>query len=288
MRLRISAVQYNMKKIASFEEFAQQVKGYAYYAKDWNSRFIVFPEFLTIQLLSFMEETDPYKSIRLLPSYTEKYIELFSSLAKELDLYIVGGTHIIEVEGNIYNCAYLFYPDGSFVKQPKIHLTTEEKYSWKITPGDDVKVFDTEAGKVALIVCYDMEFPETARRATDLGANILFCPSSTDDRQGFYRVRYCCQARAVENQVYVVHTGGTGWMPEVRYMQSHYGVAAILAPCDSYFPPKGIVAEGDPSEEMVVTGEIDLLKLVETRDSGDVTTQRDRRDDLYAKWRESK
>ncbi|MCC5909023.1 MAG: carbon-nitrogen hydrolase family protein [Clostridiaceae bacterium] len=285
MRLRISAVQYNMKKIAGFNEFAQQVKGYIRYAKDWDSRFIVFPEFLTMQLLSFIEEKDPYKSIRIIPQFTEEYIDLFSSLAQEFNIYIVGGTHIIEENNEIYNCAFLFYPDGSFVKQNKVHLTTEEKYEWKIAPGDDIKVFDTEFGKVSLIICYDMEFPETAKRATDLGANILFCPSSTDDTQGFYRVRYCCQARAVENQIYVVHTGGTGWMPEVRYMESHYGVAAILAPCDGFFPPKGIVAEGEAAEEMVVTGEVDLNKLIETRNEGSVTTRRDRREDLYAKWK---
>ncbi|WP_051331153.1 nitrilase-related carbon-nitrogen hydrolase [Aneurinibacillus terranovensis] len=128
-------------------------------------------------------------------------------------LYIVGGTHIRTQENKTFNSAFLFHPDGKVDMQDKVHLTAYEKNEWQLEPGNQFYVFETRYGKIAILVCYDIEFPEAARKVCAEGANIIFCSSSTDDEQGFHRVRYTCHARAIENQVYVVHTGGTGWLP---------------------------------------------------------------------------
>ena len=61
----------------------------------------------------------------------------------------------------------------------------------------------------------------------DQGVSIIFVPFCTDERQSYLRVRYCCQARAVENQVYVVLSGNVGNLPEVPNMEIQYGQSCI-------------------------------------------------------------
>ena len=117
------------------------------------------------------------------------------------------------------------------------------------------------------------------------GADVIYCPSCTDDLHGFYRVRHCCHARTIENQVYVVTTGTVGSLPTVDFMRANTGQAAILSPNDVPFPPRGIVAEGQLNNDMIVTADIDLALLHEVRARGSVTTWRDRRTDLYTDWK---
>ena len=72
------------------------------------------------------------------------------------------------------------------------------------------------------MICHDAQFPELARHLVDQGAMILFVPFCTDERRGYLRVRYCCQARAIENQVYVVMSGNVGNLPNVHNMDIQY------------------------------------------------------------------
>lgn len=280
MRLRVAAVQYHLHTIKSLQEFADQVTHYVKNAAEFNVEFLLFPEFVTTQLLSIQENN----SINDLPKYTDFYYQLFSDLAKQYNMHIIGGTHVIADEGKLYNVAHLFYPNGKIGKQPKLHITPSEVTEWNIAPGEELQVFQTEKGIIALLTCYDIEFPEIVRMVKAAGADVIFCPSCTDDSHGFYRVRYCCHARAIENQVYVVTTGTIGSLPTVDFMRGNYGQAAIITPNDVPFPQKGIMNEGDVNNDMIITGVLDLQLLDEVRKSGSVTTWRDRRNDLYPDW----
>ncbi|MCT2535776.1 bifunctional GNAT family N-acetyltransferase/carbon-nitrogen hydrolase family protein [Aquibacillus koreensis] len=279
--VRITVIQYMMKSINSFEEFAKQVEYYVDVAYDFDSDFAVFPEIFTAQLMSFLEEKVPSKAIRRLASYTEDYIELFTSLAVKYNVNIVGGSHFVEEDDHIYNIAYLFRRDGTIEKQYKIHVTPNERKWWGIQPGDAVKVFDTDCGKIAIQICYDIQFPELARYAVDQGANIIFVPFCTDDRQGYLRVRYCAQARAVENQVYTVIAGTVGNLTQVENMDIQYAQSGIFTPSDFEFARDGIIGECNPNIETVVVGDVDLEILRRQRRSGTVRQLRDRRRDLF-------
>lgn len=280
--VRICAIQYMMKKIDSFDEFAQQCEYYADVGASYNSDFVVFPEIFTTQLLSFIEEKSPSRAIRRLTDYTEDYINLFTDLAIKYNINIIGGSHFVEEEGDIYNIAYLFRRDGTIEKQYKIHITPNERKFWGIQGGDKVEVFDTDCGKIAIQICYDIEFPEMGRIATEKGANIIFTPFCTDDRQGYLRVRYCSQARAVENQIYTVITGTVGNLTHVENMDIQYAQSGIFTPSDFAFARDAIVGECHPNIETVVVGEVDLELLRRSRKSGNVTQWRDRRKDLYS------
>ena len=182
---------------------------------------------------------------------------------------------------NIYNIAYLFRRDGTIEKQYKLHITPNERKWWGISAGDEVNVFDTDCGKISMLICYDIEFPELARIATDKGANIIFTPFCTEDRQGYLRVRYCSQARAVENQVYTVIAGTVGNLPQTENMDIQYAQSAIFAPSDFEFARDGIVGETNANIEMVLIGDVDLEILRRQRLSGTVRQLKDRRKDLY-------
>jgi predicted amidohydrolase len=202
-------------------------------------------------------------------------------------MHIIGGTHVIAKEGKLYNVAHMFYPDGRIVEQAKLHITPTEVNEWNMSAGEDFRVFDTDKGRIALLTCYDIEFPEIVRMAKAKGADVIFVPSCTDDRHGFHRVRYTSHARAIENQVYVVLTGTVGALPTVDFMRANFGQAAVITPNDIPFPPKGLQVEGELNNDMIVTADLDLELLYEVRERGSVTTWRDRRTDLYPDWEEA-
>ncbi|MFC7364380.1 MULTISPECIES: bifunctional GNAT family N-acetyltransferase/carbon-nitrogen hydrolase family protein [Bhargavaea] len=280
--VRICVVQYQMRQISSFEDLAGQVEYFVDVASDAYSDFVVFPEIFTTQLMSFLDEPIPSIAVRKMTDYTEQYIELFSDLAVRYNVNIIGGSHFVKEEDDeIYNIAYLFRRDGSIEKQYKIHITPNERKWWGISAGDAVRVFDTDCGKIAIQICYDIEFPELARIATDMGANIIFTPFNTEDRQGYLRVRYCAQARAVENQVYTVISGTVGNLPQTENMDIQYAQSAIFAPSDFEFARDGIVGETNANVEMALIGDVDLEILRRQRQDGTVKQLKDRRHDVY-------
>ncbi len=279
--VRTTVIQYFMKSIDNFSEFAHQCEYFVDVASNYDSDFAVFPEIFTTQLLSFIDEKVPSKAIRELTTYTDDYINLFQGLAMKYNVNIIGGSHFIEEDERVYNVAYLFRRDGSIDKQYKLHITPNERRWWGISEGDEIKVFDTDCGKIAILICYDIEFPELARIVTEKGANIIFTPFCTDERQGYLRVRYCAQARAVENQVYVVTAGTVGNLTQAENMDIQYAQSGIFTPSDFEFPRDGILGECSPNIEMVVVGDLDLELLRRSRRTGTVTLLGNRRKDLY-------
>jgi predicted amidohydrolase len=200
-----------------------------------------------------------------------------SGLARKHRLYILAGSIPVIDDGreSVYNDSFFFSPSGNVGVQGKLHMTRFEREDWKISPRDKLKIFETEFGRMAVTICYDVEFPEIARAAARLGANILLVPSCTDERQGFLRVRYCAQARSIENQMYVIQAHTVGSLPMVPAVSLNYGQAAILTPSDFAFSRDGILGEGTPNQEMMVIGELNLETIMSTRASGTVLPLQD-------------
>jgi len=282
-KVRICCIQYALRKIKSFREFAQQCEYFTDVASNYKSDFAVFPELFTTQLLSLHEykSMSPEDSIRKIDDYTQDYLDLFTRLSLEYNINIVAGTHL-QVEGeNLHNIAYLFKRDGTYEKQYKIHITSNEAKWWGVKPGNEIKVFNTDCGKVAINVCYDVEFPEMARIAAAKGAKIIFVPFSTDEKHGYLRVKYCAQARAIENQIYVACAGTIGNIPSVENMDINYAQSGIYTPSDFSFPPDAVAGECSTNIETVVIADLDLAALERARNTGTVLNWKDRRLDMY-------
>jgi predicted amidohydrolase/ribosomal protein S18 acetylase RimI-like enzyme len=280
--IRVCAVQYQMRMIADFEEFAQNCEYFIDVASDYRCDIILFPEMFTMQLLTFMENATPGNAIRALDTFTPKYEELFTRLAIRYNINIIAGSHFVVENEDLHNVSYLFRRNGSVEKQYKIHITPHERKWWGVQPGNKVEVFDTDIGKISILICYDVEFPELARIAVSKGAQILFVPFNTDERRGYLRVRYCAQARAIENQVYVVMAGCVGNLPAVDNLDIQYAQSAVLTPSDVEFHREGIATEAAPNTEMLIYQDLDMHLLARNREYGSVQTWKDRRHDFYS------
>ena len=281
-KVRIACVQYKVRRIESFEDFANQVEYFVETAADYHSDFVLFPEFMSVQLLSIIEPLSAIQGIRRLSTeFTDRYIGLMSGLARKYGLYIIGGSHPIEEDGKLYNKCFVFDPEGRYVSQPKLHITPSEKRYWGISGGNELIVLPTPKAKIGVQICYDIEFPEASRHLADQGVEIIFVPYCTDDRHGQLRVRYCSQARAIENQIYVATAGVIGNLPSVPAMDIHYGQAAVFTPSDFAFARDGVQAVADSNVETMLVTDLDTGDLYRSRAAGSVTPRLDRRTDLF-------
>jgi predicted amidohydrolase len=280
-KVRIACVQYQMRKVKSFAEFARQITYFVDVAADYEADFVLLPELVTVQLLSATETKSPQEGMRRLSEYTPRFVTLMQKLAMDFGLTIVAGSHPTHVGRDLLNICHVCLPSGQIVEQPKIHITPNERRWWGIRGGDILPVIDTPKARIGVLICYDVEFPEAARYLADQGVEIIFVPFCTDNRQGYLRVRYCAQARAIENQIYLALAGNVGNLPDVNNMDIQYGQAAVLTPSDFAFARDGIAAEADSNEETVLICDVDLDDLHQSRDGGTVTPRLDRRSDLF-------
>lgn len=284
--VRVSIVQWQMRSLSSFEEWLEQIEYFVDSMADYTADFILFPEFFNAALLNLGNQENQYEAIRFLAGFAERTIEALRHFAVSYNINIIGGSLPV-MEGEIlYNNAYLFRRDGSFEVQPKLHITPHERRDWVIQGGNSLQAFDTDAGRVGILICYDVEFPELGRLLRDEGIDILFVPFWTDTKNGFLRVQRCAQARAIENEIYVAIGGSVGNLPQVHNVDIQYAQSAVYSPSDFAFPHDAIMAESTPNTEMALIADLDLELLNDLRLEGSVTNGKDRRLDLYSvKWR---
>jgi predicted amidohydrolase len=281
VKVRIAAIQYLLRSIKDWDGFENQVRFTLKAAAEYKPNFVMLPEILTSQLLSFLDtETDLKAAVRNMHDYTPRYMDLMAAMAKKYNFYLIAGSHPNLRDGLLYNTSFMFSPKGEVFHQDKIHRTRWEKEKWDTTAGTKLHLFQTDFGAISILICYDIEFPELSRQVCEAGADILFVPSSTDDRQGFWRVRYCAHARAIENQVYVAMTSTVGNLP-VEGLGMHYGQASIMTPSDFGFSRDGIAAEGVVNMEQVVIADVDLDALAQNRINGTTIPLYDKQRDVY-------
>jgi len=282
-KVRVCAAQYQMRPIACWDDFERQVEFFADTANEYHCHFLLFPEMFTAQLFSMLPpDLSSLDAVREVAAMHVGYKDLCQRMAAKHGLYLIGGSHpVLEESGDLLNVAHLFTPSGEVYTQPKIHITPCEREYYNMQPGDALRVFDTPLGRIGILICYDVEFPELARLLTRHGVEVLFVPFATTERKGYHRVRYCAQARAVENTIYVVMAGCVGNLPQVKSFLINYGLAAVCTPCDFAFAKDGVLAEAEPNNEMVVIADLDLNDLAMQRDIGTVRPLQDQRGDLY-------
>ncbi|MCB9793588.1 MAG: GNAT family N-acetyltransferase [Alphaproteobacteria bacterium] len=284
-RVMLGMVQYMMRPITSWEQFAQQVEFFVDTASDWGLDILVFPELFTLQLLTLVTGR-PSESARQLAAFTPRYLELFTELAIKYRVNIVAGSQLTLEDDHLFNVAYLFRRDGTIGRQKKIHPTPNEARHWGIQGGDQVEVFDTDVGKVAVLICYDIEFPELARIVAERGAHLILVPYNTADRYGHVRVNTCARARCIENHVFVATAGCVGNLPFVDNADIHFAQSGVYTPADVGFPWDGVAAEAAAGVETIVVQEVDTELARRHRADGSTLNWQDRRRDLYrVLWR---
>lgn len=280
-RIRVCAAQYHMRPISCWEDMESSVEFFVSSADSYHCHFLLFPENFTFQLISCLKGDTIKDMIHELTTLTDRYCGMFKRFAEQYNIYIIGGSHPVMKNGLIYNTAHLFTPSGQIYTQEKLHITPAERDEGDIQPGEAIRVFETPLARIAIQVCYDIEFPEVSRLLTLAGAEVIFVPFYTEEKKAYYRVRHCSQARAVENFVYVVMAGNVGNMKTKVGSFINYSQSAILTPSDFSFPEKGIEGESDPNIEAVVVSELALSSLAQQRHVASVRPLHDMRLDLY-------
>ncbi len=279
--VRVGAVQWQMRPVGSAEELLSQVEYFVDTVSDYQSDFILFPEFFNAPLMGLADDDRQVDAIRYLAKFTELFRDKMSHLALSYNTNIITGSMPLLEDDKIYNVSYLCRRDGSIGEQRKLHITPHEKYDWVMVGGDKLNIFETDAGRVAILICYDCEFPELSRLLAENGVEILFVPFWTDTKNGYLRVRHCAQARAIENECYVVIAGSVGNLPQVDSLDVQYAQSAVLSPSDFAFPHDAVLNEATPNTEMLLFSDLDLDKLKILHNEGTVTNLKDRRTDLY-------
>ena len=279
--VRLGLVQWQMRHFRDLDAFLEQVKFFVDTMSDYKSDFILFPELFNTPLLAPYNHLSERESMMELAKLTETIKSKISEFAISYNVNIISGSMPLVEDGELYNVSYLLHRDGKTDEYRKIHITPNEKKYYGMKGGSEIKVFDTDCGKIGLVICYDVEFPELTRILADEGMKILFVPFLTDTQNAYTRVRNCASARAIENECYVAITGCVGNLPGVNNMDIQYAQAAVFTPSDFAFPSNAIKGEATPNTEMTLIVDVDLNLLKELHHNGAVRTMSDRRKDLY-------
>jgi len=279
--VRLGLIQWQMRSYPDIEAVLHQAEYFVDAVSGYRSDFALFPEFFNAPLMSPHNHLSEPEAIRELARHTEKIVQSFSNLAISYNINIISGSMPETVDGKLYNVGYLCKRDGAVERYEKIHVTPDEAKVWGMQGGSEIQVFDTDCGKIGILICYDVEFPELSRLLAREGMDILFVPFLTDTQNGYSRVRNCAQARAIENECYVAIAGSVGNLPNVHNMDIQFAQSMVFTPCDFSFPTNGIKSEATPNTEMILISDVDIDLLRELHQFGSVRNLKDRRTDLY-------
>lgn len=280
--VRIGMVQWQMRPYKTMDELYEQVEFFIDAVSDYKSDFILFPEYFNAPLMARFNNLGEAQAIRAMAKYTDQIRDHFRELAISYNINIITGSMpYVKDDGSLYNVGFLIRRDGTDEMYEKIHVTPDEKKCWGLTGGSQLRTFDTDCGRIGVLICYDVEFPELSRIMSAQGMQILFVPFMTDTQNAYTRVRICAQARAIENECYVAIAGSVGNLPRVHNMDIQYAQSAVFTPCDFAFPNDGRRAEATPNTEMILVADVDLHSLSQLHTYGSVRNLLDRRTDLY-------
>lgn len=279
--IRLGLIQWQMRPLNNVEALFEQAEFFIDAVSGYGSDFALFPELFIAPLMADYNHLSEAEAIRELARHSDPIRKKFQEFAISYNINIITGSMPYLEGGNLYNVGFLCKRDGTSEMYTKIHITPNEVIHWGMKGGSQFKTFDTDCGKIGILICYDVEFPELSRLLADEGMNILFVPFLTDTQNGYTRVKHCSQARAIENECYVAIAGCVGNLPKVNNMDIQYAQSSVFTPSDFAFPSNGIKAEATPNTEMTLIVDVDLNLLKELHEHGSVKTLKDRRSDLY-------
>jgi predicted amidohydrolase len=279
--VRLGLIQWQMRLYKNFDEVMQQAEYFVDAVSGYRADFALFPEFFNAPLMAENNHLSEPEAIRELAKHTANIVSKFSELAITYNINIITGSMPEIVDNLLYNAGYLCKRDGGVERFEKLHVTPDESKVWGLQGGNALKTFDTDSGKIGILICYDIEFPELSRLLAEEGMDILFVPFLTDTQNGYSRVRNCAQARAIENECFVAIAGSVGNLPKVHNMDIQYAQSMVFTPCDFAFPTNGIKAEATPNTEMILLADVDIDMLRELNQFGSVRNLKDRRTDIY-------
>jgi predicted amidohydrolase len=233
---------------------------------------IVFPE---LSLTGYVVRDQVYELAETIPGPSTSTIQ---DVARKKRIHIVFGMPELseKTQATIYNAAVLVGPNGFIGKYRKMYLPTHSVFEEKryFRPGYQTAVFDTELGKIGLIICYDIFFPEVSRLTRLEGAQFIVCISASPAvRRAFFET--LTAARAIENTAFLAYVNLVGIEDGLQF----WGGSRLIAPNGK------VLVQAKYDEEDLAMCDVDYadMRPVETF----VPTLRDLRPELFNKLKES-
>lgn len=280
--ITVAACQYHIDLLHTWDAYAAHLTELCEQAAGQGAQLLLLPEYAGLVLtgqLPAAERSDLHASIAGIQPLLPRWLQLCEDLARRLKIYLQpGSVAVLDDDGQYRNRAWLFGPQGCLGSQDKLMMTRFEREQWNIAAGSGLRVFDTELGKLGILICYDNEFPLLARRLAEGGADLILAPSCTDTEAGFYRVRIGAQARALENQIAVLQSPTVGLAPWSPSLDENFGRAALYVPSDYGMPANGVIAESTslcPAGSQWLITVLDLNEVRRLREHGQVFTRKD-------------
>lgn len=272
MKLRVAAAAWKLRHARGDSDYFGHFYDLVSAAHDEGAHAIVLPELHCLELLPLAPDLEERHAARYLIQYSEAIEGWIKRISDSSGLIIVGGSHFKETDEGIKNVCAIGLPGYEVVIAEKNNLTEYERRMWRLAPGRGLVRLPHGLG---VSICYDSEFPGASRALAESGTLVHCVPSWTETQRGFHRVRWCCLARAVETQSFVVHASLVGQLGYQPVPHTH-GSSAIIAPSVEPFPMDAILRETPLNEEGVVVADLDFGMLREARQKGEVRNWRDR------------
>jgi len=272
-QLAIAAAQYPIGQPGTLIEWQDKIVDWVEQGAATGAQLLVFPEYAAIEQAAALGE-DVYKDLTAtldeVARLTGDRVALHAELARKHNVHILVGSGPKRLDdGRFVNAAQLVTPNGAVGEQEKVIMTPFER-DWGVSPGGPLRVFETALGKLAVMICYDSEFPLLSRALAEAGADVILVPSCTERVSGYHRVRTGAMARALENTVVTVQSPTVGdalWSPAV---DRNSGAAGIFVPSEHGVSDTGVVAEGTLDAAQWVSGTVDLDRLRRVRSTGEM------------------
>ncbi len=273
----VATTQFSLKKVTSASQFWERFEKLLLEAKNAKAEVIVFPEYFSLSLLMYETTAKNFKdALHNSLSHSQSVLSKAQTLAKTHQMALVLGTLPWPENNKLVNRSFFITPKGETLSQDKLFMTRFEDEVWKVQAGEPlVHIFDWNNTRCAILTCYDSEFAVLSQSLARAGVELLFVPSCTDTEHGYWRVRHCCEARAIENQLFVAMSSIVEGNPQYEEIDIHYGRSALFSPCDGGFRPNGVVSEGQTNQEGLCVGHLDIEQIKKVRLSGAVFNLRD-------------
>ncbi|MBX3117664.1 MAG: hypothetical protein KF784_01250 [Fimbriimonadaceae bacterium] len=272
--MKVAAVNWEIRQLRDEQGFFNHLFELIRRCADKGADLAVLPESVVLELCSLRPDLQGPSMIDWLLQFAEPFERMLIQLAGNHNIGIVGGSHFALRDGKPHNVS-LYVPKEApetAIAIPKVFMTQFEGVEWGVVGGSAVP--NTLDPKIGVSICYDSEFPEAVRPICEAGALLLCVPAYTETIRGFQRVRWCCHARAVENQIYVVHASLVGALGREPIPRTH-GSSAILTPSIELFPESAVLAETPFNVEAVAVADLDFEILLDARTKGDVRNWED-------------
>ncbi|MBS7622024.1 carbon-nitrogen hydrolase family protein [Candidatus Bathyarchaeota archaeon] len=246
----------------------QKIEEYTERAKRQGAELVIFPE---LSLTGYTIRDELYELAEKIPGPSTNAIE---KIARKCKVYIVFGMPELsaKAQATIYNSAVLVGPEGYIGKYRKMHLPTHSVFEEKryFRPGYQAGTFETAIGKIGLIICYDIFFPEVCRLTRLEGAQMIICISASPSvRKAFFEA--LTVARAMENAVFLAYVNLVGIEDGLQF----WGGSRLVAPNGK------IIAKAKYDEEDLVVGEVNYIDIKPVE--AFVPTLKDLRPELFDK-----